>query len=115
MRVTGLFRSVLAIVLVAGLAVTFSAVVLADSPNWSDSKRDRMNTNRNSDAGVGNGGEVRITEQSSDNWAPAVSGEDGLYDSDPGNSSGRNRAADNDDSPRSPRGGGTGIQIYPEY
>lgn len=111
-RVTG------RIALAAGLAV-FAAGALspegrADSPRWNYQKIDQIEINRNSNAGIGNGGEVRgDLNPPHGPWHEATNGEDGLWDHDPGRSWGRNRAAKNDDRPRSRRGGGTGILTDP--
>ena len=102
----------------AGFALGLGAVSLpagADSGNWSAAKRDQINVNRNSNAGVGNGGEARLTRGPSGNWASTTFGEDGLYDRDPGRSQMHNRAANNDDRPQSAAGGGTGVYINPRY
>ena len=66
-----------------------SGSVMADNANWSTQKARTVDANRNSDAGIGNGGERRIF---SGNWVPTYYGEDGRRDIDPGNSRAHNQA-----------------------
>ncbi|MBF9031199.1 hypothetical protein HKCCE3408_12425 [Rhodobacterales bacterium HKCCE3408] len=68
----------------------FAAVTpaLADNPNWSDAQAEHVDAARNSDAGIGNGGERHPTGE----WVDTIYGEDGPQDVDPGRSGDRNRA-----------------------
>jgi len=61
----------------------------ADSANWSPEKAAAVDVNRNSDAGIGNGGERNHYRKG---WIPTRWGEDGPADRDPGNSAGNNNA-----------------------
>lgn len=115
MKAGNFVKGIFTFTFLAGSAVVFSSTADADSARWSAEKRDQVNVSRNSDAGVGNGGEARIGLGPSDNWVGTTNGEDGWYDRDPGGSEGRNEAAKNDDKPQSSAGGGTGIPIYPGY
>ena len=73
----------------SALALAASAgSVMADNPNWSAERAAEIDANRNSDAGIGNGGE-RVN---AGNWSSTSRGEDGGLDVDPGNSGGNNQA-----------------------
>lgn len=75
------------------LALTLPATgSFADGKNWSDDKANQVDANRNSDAGIGNGGE----RQRRGNWRPTLWGEDGPADVDPGNSGDHNNACGDD-------------------
>lgn len=65
-----------------------AGTVMADNANWSTDKADQVEANRNSDAGIGNGGERNFRGT----WGPTIQGEDGRLDVDPGNSSNHNQA-----------------------
>jgi hypothetical protein len=75
--------------LAATLVVAAASVALADNPNWSEEKAAQVDANRNSDAGIGNGGE-RLRRNGT--WGSTTNGEDGGQDVDPGNSSDHNQA-----------------------
>ena len=69
--------------------LVLSTAALADGPNWDADKERTIDRNRNSDAGVGNGGE---RYNPTDGWHPTRDGEDGGWDRDPGNSKEHNQA-----------------------
>lgn len=80
--------------LTLGLVMSFAAVAAsADGKNWDAEKANQIDINRNSDAGMGNGGE-RVPKQGPDagTWQPTWYGEDGPDDMDPGGSQDMNQA-----------------------
>ena len=82
--------------LAATLAVASASVALADGPNWTEEKATQVDENRNSNAGIGNGGE-RIRRNGE--WTATTNGEDGGQDVDPGNSGEHNQACTSDLTP----------------
>lgn len=88
----------LKIAMTAALVVSFAAPSFADNANWSASKAKQIDANRNSDAGIGNGGERRRPRNGQ--WLPTRYGEDGGLDVDPGNSGDNNNACHEDGRPR---------------
>ena len=71
--------------------IALSVAAFADNPNWDQSKANQIDRNRNSDAGIGNGGE---RYNPTDGWRETRDGEDGGWDRDPGNSGDHNQACD---------------------
>ena len=82
--------------LAATLAVASASVALADGPNWTTEKATQVDENRNSNAGIGNGGE---RNRPNGVWQPTTYGEDGGWDVDPGNSGDHNQACTSDEAP----------------
>ncbi|MGR3802534.1 hypothetical protein [Marinibacterium profundimaris] len=81
---------------VAFISVSAISPVAADSANWSEEKAAKVDANRNSNAGIGNGGERKTDEG---DWVATNNGEDGSRDVDPGNSAGNNQACSGGGSP----------------
>jgi penicillin-binding protein 1A len=59
-------------------AALFGTSVFADNPNWSPEKKQQVEQNRNSNSGLGNGGEARNGRSLRSELSPR--------DVDPGNS-----------------------------
>lgn len=78
------------------LALMAPAISMADSANWTAEKAAQVDANRNSDAGIGNGGERKVRGK----WRATLWGEDGPMDVDPGNSGDHNQACSSDEHPR---------------
>lgn len=73
----------------ACLVAVVGSAAIADSFNWSTSKIARIESNRMSNAGIGNGGERK---RRNGQWDNTAYGEDGIMDQDPGNSGAHNQA-----------------------
>ena len=74
--------------LISTLLIASTGGAFADSKNWSAAKKQQIEVNRNSDAGIGNGGERKYYGR----WRATIYGEDGPMDRDPGGSEGVNQA-----------------------
>lgn len=77
-------KKILAIAFAGAMAVSVIGTALADNPNWTEEKRDQVNTNRCANAGIGNDGEFLRRE-----CITGVRDETG-HDIDPGNSGAHN-------------------------
>lgn len=89
-------KKIMITVLVGLCVALFSMPVLADpkkeGKQWGTEKTNQMEINRNTNAGVGNGGEYP-------GGSPSEHGEECVVDHDPGKSMGHNKAAKNDKTP----------------
>ncbi len=75
-------------IMIAGAMSILASAAVADGKNWSAEKSEKIETNRESDAGRGNGGERYLDSL----WQFTLFGEDGPMDQDPGASEGKNKA-----------------------
>lgn len=83
-------RTITLCAVVTSLLLSLPApVALADSDNWSPSKRHQIERNRNSDSGLGNGGEKRLRD---------INKETNRTDLDPGRSDEQAQGGKNDGS-----------------
>lgn len=78
------------------VAFGISGPVFADSANWDADKASQIEDNRNSNAGIGNGGEK---QKKNGDWTATKNGEDGGQDVDPGNSGDHNQACSGGGAP----------------
>lgn len=69
--------------LVVATLIATPAAVFADNPNWSEDKAGQVDQNRNTNSGLGNGGE---RQKNNGDWVATNKGETGGRDQDPGNS-----------------------------
>ena len=84
-------RKMLRMTLAMGLIVASTQAGLADGKNWTAEKAAQIDTNRTSNAGLGDGGE-RFFKGT---WQGTIYGEDGPMDMDPGNSGSVNQVCQN--------------------
>lgn len=81
-------KKLLLTTIISGFAICVAAPSIGDGKNWSEDKAAQVEANRNSNAGIGNGGERKKDGE----WQATVNGEDGGGDVDPGNSGDNNNA-----------------------
>ena len=55
-------KKIIAVILTIGVIAVLSAPAMADSPNWDQTKIDQVEKNRNTNCGVGNGGEDKVVD-----------------------------------------------------
>ncbi len=79
---------VITIIMIAGAMSIVASAAVADGKNWSSEKSAKIKVNRESNAGIGNGGERYFQ----DDWQATLYGEDGPMDRDPGGSEGMNQS-----------------------